>query len=262
MKTTSEASLTSPSTDPWSIVGSGRILTPALTIYPDIVDSNIAVMRGVLRGQLDRWRPHLKTAKLEVTIKQLMLRGVRRFKCATTLELLVACKAGAEDVLVAYPSVGSRSRRLREIACEYSGVRLSVIVENQRELEDWTDTKVELFIDVNPGMDRTGIGQWNTNDIVELARNIESRGLRFAGIHYYDGHQRHPDIGQRTAAAYLGYEQLLNVAAALRAAKIEVPEYDHFWHTDATMCAYVSGLQDRTVLAHGFRGNRCLQRYD
>jgi D-serine deaminase-like pyridoxal phosphate-dependent protein len=224
MKTTNTPSPTWFLADPWSIVGSERILTPALIIYPDIVDTNIARMHDLLHGQLERWRPHLKTAKLEVTIKQLILRGVRRFKCATTLELLVACKAGAEDVLVAYPSVGSRSRRIREIASEYSWVRVSVIVENQRELEDWTDTKVDIFIDVNPGMDRTGIGQWRTNDIVELSRSIETRGRRFAGIHYYDGHQRHPDIGKRTAAAYLGYEQLLNVAAALRAAKIEVPE--------------------------------------
>ena len=70
------------------------VLTPALVIYPEIVASNIARTLHLLGGDPDRWRPHIKTAKLAYTLRMMVERGVRSFKCATTLELLVACYSG------------------------------------------------------------------------------------------------------------------------------------------------------------------------
>src|SRR5215475_13594619 len=75
------------------------LLTPALILYPEIVAANIEKMLSLLGGDGKRWRAHLKTAKLGFTLKLLLDRGVTNFKCATTLELLVACQGGAKDVL-------------------------------------------------------------------------------------------------------------------------------------------------------------------
>jgi hypothetical protein len=56
----------------------------------------------------------------------------RNFKCATTLELLLACRSGAkaEDVLFAYPAVGANARRVHETADQFPETRISVLVEN------------------------------------------------------------------------------------------------------------------------------------
>src|SRR5579864_7932992 len=92
--------------DGYLIKEADSILTPALAIYPEIVDANIRTTLQLLDGDANRWRPHIKTAKLEFTVRRLARWGITNLKCATTLELLVACKAGARDVLVAYPMQG------------------------------------------------------------------------------------------------------------------------------------------------------------
>jgi D-serine deaminase-like pyridoxal phosphate-dependent protein len=107
------------------------VLTPALVVYPEIIASNIASTVRLLDGDVDRWRVHIKTAKLASTLRVLVGHGVRNFKCATTLELLVACQSGAADVLLAYPTMGANARRVREIAAQFPHVRVSVLAENR-----------------------------------------------------------------------------------------------------------------------------------
>ncbi len=91
------------------------LMTPALLLYPDAVAANINAVVKSLSGDASRWRAHVKTAKLAFTMRMLVERGVTNFKCATTLELLVACESGANDVLVAYPVVGANARRVRRV---------------------------------------------------------------------------------------------------------------------------------------------------
>jgi D-serine deaminase-like pyridoxal phosphate-dependent protein len=89
----------------YRIDGIERVLTPALAIYSEHVDSNIAVTLGLLGGDAGRWRPHVKTAKLACIMRRMVERGILNFKCATTLELATVCEVGAEDVLLGYPAV-------------------------------------------------------------------------------------------------------------------------------------------------------------
>jgi D-serine deaminase-like pyridoxal phosphate-dependent protein len=199
-----------------------NLMTPLLAIYPDIVDSNIKVTLGVLNGKTDRWQPHLKTAKLSNTMKQFCQHGVKQFKCATTLEMLIACQAGAKEVLLSYPSMGTRARRVREIATMYPQVRISATIEDAEQVKQWKGSSVALYIDINPGMNRTGIDQKRIADIVALATSIRREGIEFMGLHYYDGHNRQPDLEERKAAAYPGYEQLLRIAESVRETKIQV----------------------------------------
>ncbi|HEY1273184.1 MAG TPA: hypothetical protein VGF08_14415, partial [Terriglobales bacterium] len=91
-----------------------KVLTPALVIYPDAIDSNIDRTLELLDGNPERWRVHIKTAKLGYTLRLLAERGIHHFKCATTLELRVACESGARDVLLAYPVMGANAQRVRE----------------------------------------------------------------------------------------------------------------------------------------------------
>jgi D-serine deaminase-like pyridoxal phosphate-dependent protein len=206
------------------INGCEAILTPALAIYPDAVDANIATTVRLLGGRPERWRPHVKTAKLASTMRQYMAHNIRQFKCATTLELVTLCEAGASDVLLAFPCVGFRANRIRAIALSYPNVRLSLIVENHWEVGMWRGSGIGMFIDVNPGMNRTGILQSRVEEILGLAKHIQAEGLGFAGLHYYDGHLRQPNRDERNVAAHSGYEQLIKLVQALRQEKIACPE--------------------------------------
>ena len=195
-----------------------NVLTPALVIFPAIVDHNIEQTLARLGNNPERWRPHVKTAKLISTMRQMTAHGLRNFKCATTLELRTACQAGAADVLVAFACWGPRARRVAEIAREFPAVAISALVEDAPNLTQWRDSGVGIFIDVNPGGNRTGIEQDRVADIVELARAIQATGLVFRGLHYYDGHHRHADLAERSAAAWSGYDRLMEIAAALAGA--------------------------------------------
>src|SRR6266404_147028 len=158
------------------------VLTPALLLYPAIIAANIDRTVELLGGNPDRWRPHIKTAKLGYTARMLVARGIRNFKCATTLELLVACQCGAADVLLAYPSVGANALRIREIAAQFPQVRISVLAENAEQLQQWRGSDVGIFLDINPGMNRTGIDQNNVELALTLARATATNGLHFRGL--------------------------------------------------------------------------------
>src|SRR5215469_12623179 len=140
----------------YRIVDRADVLTPALAIYPDLVEANITETLRLLGGDPGRWRPHVKTAKLASVMHRLVALGTEQLKCATTGELVVACEAGARDVLLAYPVVGAHARRVHEIAGRYPDVRVSALVESIEQVRAWVDSGVGLFIDVNPGMNRTG----------------------------------------------------------------------------------------------------------
>jgi len=200
------------------------VLTPALLLYPEIISANIDRTVELLGGNPDRWRPHIKTAKLGYTLRMLVARGIRNFKCATTLELLVACQCGAADVLLAYPSVGANALRVREIAAQFSHVRISVLAENAEQLQQWRGSSVGIFLDINPGMNRTGIDQNDAGQAVALARAIAANNLHFRGLHYYDGQYGGIAEPQRSEQAHAGYHRLLNLVSELEPSGLRVPE--------------------------------------
>src|SRR6516225_2822654 len=191
------------------------VLTPALILYPEIVASNVERTLELLGGDANRWRVHIKTAKLGYTLRMLVERGIRHFKCATTLELLVACRSGAGDGLFAYPAVGANARRVREIADQFPQLRISVLAENEQQVGQWRGSRVGVFLDMNPGMDRTGIEQSHCDKVVELGRAIRDLGLEFRGLHYYDGQYGSLELRERTAVAHAGYGRLLKVVGEL-----------------------------------------------
>jgi D-serine deaminase-like pyridoxal phosphate-dependent protein len=200
------------------------VLTPALLLYPEIITSNIVRTLHLLGGNADRWRPHLKTAKLAYTLRMLLDRGVHNFKCATTLELLTACRAGAGDVLVAYPVMGANARRVREIADQFPSVRISALAENDLQVQQWVGSRIGLFLDINPGMNRTGIEISETERIVALIRAMNRTGLKFRGLHYYDGQYGSWEQVERITAAHAGYDRLLQLVSEIQRSGSHIPE--------------------------------------
>jgi D-serine deaminase-like pyridoxal phosphate-dependent protein len=208
----------------YRVSGIEDILTPALVVYPEFIAANIERTLALLDGDADRWRAHIKTAKLGYTLRMLVDRGVRNFKCATTLELLVACQCGAADVLLAYPSMGANARRACEIAEQFPEVSISVLAENDEQIQQWRGSRLGIFLDINPGMNRTGVEQSQTGQVIRLARAVAGAGLAFRGLHYYDGQYGALDERERTAAAHRGYDSLLKLAGEIERSGVPVPE--------------------------------------
>jgi len=210
--------------DQYRITGVEDILTPALIVYPEIVESNISCTLKLLDGNADRWRAHIKTSKLAYTLRKLVDHGVKNFKCATTLELLTACESGAKDILVAFPVMGANARRVGEIADRFPGVRIAVLAETEDQIGQWRRGPVSVFLDLNPGMNRTGIELDQSDKILKLIRQLQDAGIDFRGLHYYDGQFGGLEERDRTAAAHAGYDQLLQLIAEIERYSFSVPE--------------------------------------
>jgi D-serine deaminase-like pyridoxal phosphate-dependent protein len=169
----------------------------------------------------NRWRPHLKTAKLGFIMKRLVSQGIVNAKCSTTVELAAACEAGMIDVLLAYPVVGANAGRLKQLAKQYPNVRISVLVENAEQIAAWSGSRIGIFVDVNPGMDRTGISQDGIAEIIDVVR---AAGSQFRGLHYYDGHMSAASLEEREKLAHKGYDRLIEIVMAVEGAGFPIEE--------------------------------------
>jgi D-serine deaminase-like pyridoxal phosphate-dependent protein len=200
-----------------------HILTPALTIFRDVVDANIAATIKNVGGDPGRLRPHIKTAKLLSVVRRYVESGIAQCKCATTLELAVACEAGMHDVLVAYPMVGANAERVKELSVRHPSVAVSVLVDHPAQLGEW-ETQTGMFVDVNPGMDRTGVDPEHVEEVLKLVHFIVDSGYCFRGLHYYDGHLGSLGLEERRSKALKGYEQLARLSASVKDAGFAVGE--------------------------------------
>jgi len=120
--------------------------------------------------------------------------------------------------------VGANARRVSEIADAYPHVRISILAENDDQVRQWQGTRVGVFLDINPGMNRTGIEQRHGAEVARLARAVMDADLEFRGLHYYDGQYGGLEEHERTAAAHAGYENLLKVMSEVARSGVSVPE--------------------------------------
>jgi D-serine deaminase-like pyridoxal phosphate-dependent protein len=196
--------------------------TPALLVRLDRVRTNLDRMAELLapHGGLARWRPHVKTAKVPEVQRMLLERGLRRFKCATTLEvsvlLALADEAGVEiDLLVAMAHRGANLRRVAELARAHSRHRTSVLTEDPahaREVRS-LDARLGLYVDLDPDFGRSGIPQ---SDRERVAATVDACGDALRGLHSYEGHVRAPTAAERTGVCAPLFDQLCELARSLR----------------------------------------------
>src|SRR5580658_9344549 len=207
----------------YQVENARALSTPSLLIYTEMIEANISAALAMMNGNANRWRPHLKTAKLGYTMCRLVARGIKRAKCATTLELVAALESGMEDVVVAFPLMGPNAARVREIATAHPELRISTLVENVDQIEEWRASAVGVFVDLNPGMDRTGMAEDHFEDVRELIDHVQKAGLRFCGLHHYDGQIKNSDPSAAVGARE-GYSRLVELIAYLKRSGVQVQE--------------------------------------
>ena len=82
------------------IANANDVASPALLLYDDRIDENIAKMIRIAGG-VERLRPHMKTHKLPELIQKQIALGIHKFKCATVAEAEMVAGCDARDVLLA-----------------------------------------------------------------------------------------------------------------------------------------------------------------
>ena len=166
-----------------------EIDSPALLIGEEAVKSNIAAIKSFSDTSL--LRPHVKTHKMVEVARLMLAAGIRKFKCATIAEAEMLALAGAEDILLAFQPNQVKAGRFRALSDAYKHIRFSCLVDNFKSASTFKDifrgSTVEYYIDLNVGMNRTGIAAGQVIDLYKSCARLNRQGI--AGIHAYDGHR-------------------------------------------------------------------------
>jgi D-serine deaminase-like pyridoxal phosphate-dependent protein len=195
-------------------------LTPALLIHPETIAYNISEMIRVATSA-DRLRPHIKTVKMQHLISLQQKMGISKFKCATMMEAKMLAEWGVKDVLWAYPLVGPNQEALLSLIDSYPQTTFSTLVDHQDQLISWTSKSltqpINLYIDVNVGMNRTGVEVNKLSKLVTLISRETS--LNLAGIHAYDGHNHHKNPQKRTTQVQHDFDPLFEILSTIGISK-------------------------------------------
>lgn len=204
----------------WYLVNDiDTIDSPALIIYQQRILENIRTLLSMI-DDVKRLRPHVKTHKAKEVTALLMNAGIHKFKCATIAEAEMLALSGAPDVLLAYQPTGPKIKRFVEIIKGYPSTKFSCLVDNIISAKnigaeaDADNIVIPVFIDLNVGMNRTGISPGdNAIELYKACSNIS--GIKAMGLHAYDGHIRNPDIEQRVIECDKAFEAVVQMKISL-----------------------------------------------
>ncbi len=202
--------------------------SPALLVFPDRVEENLRRMVACVGGDPTWLRPHIKTTKLPQIVARQVALGIAKCKCATVAEAEMAARAGVTDLMVAAQLVGPNPARLGALMRAWPATAFATIADDAAVLPalgaaaTGAGRTLDVLVDLDVGMHRTGIAPGA--GAVALARAIAATpGLRFGGLHAYDGHLRQSDLAERTAAAADGIAAVDGLRGELARSGLPVP---------------------------------------
>jgi D-serine deaminase-like pyridoxal phosphate-dependent protein len=205
----------------WYIINNvSELDTPALVVYPDRVQHNIDLVKTMI-DNADRLRPHVKTHKSGDVTALMLQAGINKFKCATIAEAEMLGMAQAPDVLLAYQPVGPKINRFIELVKAYPLTAYSCLVDSVDTAKAIADKAVErnlqvsVYIDLNIGMNRTGIIPQKAFELYGALAS--TRSITIKGLHAYDGHIHDADYNVRVQRAEEAIAPVFELAAAIKA---------------------------------------------
>lgn len=174
--------------------------SPSIVVYPDIVIDNIKKATAII-GDIQNLRPHIKTNKTREICELLKANNIDKFKASTIAECDMLGQIHAKDCLLAYQLTPEKFQRFVNLIINYKDTHYSCIFDNENNLYDYNEILIKnnltgyIYIDINVGMNRTGIGYDNIIAFFERANTLSN--IVIEGFHIYDGHIRESDFKKR-----------------------------------------------------------------
>lgn len=179
-----------------------EIDSPSLVIYEDKLMYNLQKMLDMVGGNPSKIMPHVKTNKMPEVIKRMVALGIFNFKASTIAEAEITAREGAKNILIAHQLVGPKISRFLTLITTFPTTTFSTLIDNPdsalllNRLASEKNLNIDIYIDINNGMDRSGIkiGQ-ELDKLIDVISKFKSLSLK--GLHVYDGHLRQPDFNNR-----------------------------------------------------------------
>ena len=167
-----------------------EIDTPALLLYMDAAERNIAKMANIFSDKECKLRPHIKTHKLPMIAHKQIEAGAIGITCAKLGEAKIFFESGIKDILIANEIVGDiKIQRLVNLS-GYGDLIVCVDhFENARDISEAAERmgrKINILVEVNVGLNRCGVRPGKP--ALELVQKItELKNLVFRGVMGYEG---------------------------------------------------------------------------
>lgn len=207
----------------FSFKESNETVTPQLIINRKLLINNIKKIIEIA-GTPDRLWIHVKTHKTGEIVRLLVSFGITKFKCATIAEAEMTANFGGKNILLAYPLVGPNCDRLISLQKAFPDVVFHALLDDIEQMHFFARKCVEnnmqmpYMVDVNVGLYRTGIEIRNVPDFISIGQQL--KGIRFSGLHCYDGHRHEIDIAIRKQEVEKTYREIKKLVSS-----IPTPEY-------------------------------------
>ncbi len=190
------------------------------TVTPQLIIDKVQMMKNLehmikMAGSPERLFLHVKTHKTGEIIKILVENGITNFKCATIAEAEMCAMYQADNILLAYPLVAINQDRFLALSAAYPESHFHALFDSFDQLTIFNEKckeknmKADFMIDVNAGMDRTGV---TFEDISNFAKQAEKlSNVNLSGLHCYDGQRHEKDLDERMSETEKTYAALKQV---------------------------------------------------
>lgn len=193
--------------------------SPALILYEERIRQNIQLAIKMV-DDISCLRPHVKTNKTSQVCSLMLAAGITKFKCATIAEAEMLALINAPDVLLAYQPVGPKIKRFLQLVQQYPATNFSCLVDDVtiaktiNTIFNAVNLKANIFIDLNVGMNRSGIQPAAAADLAKII--LQHTHLQLKGLHGYDGHVTDTAIELRKQNADAAFKTLMLVADQIK----------------------------------------------
>jgi D-serine deaminase-like pyridoxal phosphate-dependent protein len=167
-----------------------EIDTPALLLYMDVAEKNIATMADFFSDKECKLRPHIKTHKLPIIAHKQIEAGAIGITCAKLGEAKVFLESGITDILIANEIVGNKKIQGLVNLSGYDDLTVCVDhFENARHISEAAGRvgkKINILVEVNVGLNRCGVRPGKP--ALDLVQEITKlKDLVFRGVMGYEG---------------------------------------------------------------------------
>ncbi len=203
-----------------------EIDTPALMVDLDVMDQNLQRIATLAREHGVALRPHIKTHKSPWIAKQQIAAGAVGVTVAKLSEAEVMVDGGIEDVLIAFPLVGSvKLKRLERLARD-ARVAVSLdapeVAEGLARVGRRLGRPLPVYLEIDTGLGRVGVP--TGEPAVRLAEAVaRMNGVEVRGVMTHGGHvgaASSLEVLERTSREQA--ERLVETAKRIRAHGIAV----------------------------------------
>jgi len=165
--------------------------TPAVIVYMDVLESNIAEMSRLAKEAGVRLRPHTKIHECPEIAGMQIAGGACGIEVGAIDRALCMADAGIRDILIAHPFYGEQKQALLRRLLDKPGLKVTLVVDMLEQAEGISRTgetlgrTIPLLLKLNTGGDRFGVPPGEP--ALRLARQLgRLPGISFEGIYAHE----------------------------------------------------------------------------